>query len=43
LLTPQGIKEKSVLAGQFLIRKMHEYEALKAEIEALQLDESMRK
>jgi len=43
LLTPQGIKEKSVLAGQFLIRKMHEYEALKAEIEALQLDESMCK
>jgi EPS-associated MarR family transcriptional regulator len=38
LLTPQGAREKSVLAGQFLIRKMHEYEALKAEIEALQLE-----
>lgn len=36
LLTPQGIAEKAVLTGRFLIRKMQEYETLRAEIEALQ-------
>lgn len=35
LLTPKGIAEKTVLTAQFLKRKMEEYEALKAEIEAL--------
>jgi len=34
-LTPKGIKEKSLIAGKFLKRKMAEYEALKAEIDAL--------
>lgn len=36
LLTPTGIAEKTALAGQFLKRKLVEYEALKAEIELLQ-------
>ena len=36
LLTPTGIAEKTALTGQFLKRKLVEYEALKAEIELLQ-------
>lgn len=32
-LTPKGIAEKAALTRKFLIRKMAEYEALKAEIE----------
>ena len=36
LLTPAGIAEKSGMTGRFLKRKMAEYEALKAEIAALQ-------
>ena len=35
LLTPQGFAEKAALTSRFLRRKMDEYEALKAEIEAL--------
>jgi len=35
LLTPKGIAEKTALTGRFLQRKMREYEALKAEIEAV--------
>lgn len=35
VLTPRGIAEKAKLTGNFLKRKMEEYEALKAEIEAL--------
>lgn len=35
-LTPTGIAEKAALTGHFLSRKMSEYEALKAEIDALQ-------
>ena len=35
VLTPKGIKEKSLITGKFLKRKMAEYEALKAEIDAL--------
>ena len=38
LLTPAGIAEKAALTGRFLKRKMAEYEALKAEIDALQAD-----
>ncbi|MGV0958308.1 MAG: MarR family EPS-associated transcriptional regulator [Limnohabitans sp.] len=38
MLTPAGISEKAVLTGQFLQRKMAEYEALKKEIEALSND-----
>ncbi len=35
LLTPKRIAEKTALTGRFLRRKMQEYEALKAEIEAV--------
>jgi predicted nucleotidyltransferase len=38
LLTPSGIAEKAALTGRFLKRKMEEYEALKAEIESLQIE-----
>jgi len=40
VLTPQGIAEKAMLAGSFLIRKMTEYEQLQAEIEALKVEMS---
>ena len=36
ILTPHGIREKSVLAARFLRRKMQEYEDLRCEIERLQ-------
>lgn len=36
LLTPKGIAEKTALTARFLNRKMKEYEALKAEIAALE-------
>lgn len=36
VLTPRGIAEKAKLTSNFLKRKMEEYEALKAEIKALQ-------
>jgi EPS-associated MarR family transcriptional regulator len=35
VLTPTGIAEKATITHRFLRRKMNEYEALKAEIEAL--------
>ncbi len=35
ILTPKGIARKAVLTRAFLVRKMEEYEALKAEIDAL--------
>jgi EPS-associated MarR family transcriptional regulator len=35
ILTPRGVAEKTRLTGAFLKRKVAEYEALKAEIEAL--------
>lgn len=35
LLTPAGLAEKAALTGRFLQRKIAEYEALRAEIEAL--------
>lgn len=38
LLTPQGIAEKIALTSSFLKRKMEEYDALKAEIEALKAE-----
>lgn len=37
VLTPSGIAEKAALTGRFLARKIREYEALSAEIEALRL------
>ena len=36
LLTPQGLSAKTALTARFLKRKLREYDALKAEIEALQ-------
>src|SRR5262245_9995772 len=41
ILTPKGAAEKAALTGAFLQRKMREYEALKAEIEALRLESSV--
>jgi EPS-associated MarR family transcriptional regulator len=38
LLTPAGIAEKGSLTSRFLKRKMQEYEALHAEIAALQAE-----
>jgi EPS-associated MarR family transcriptional regulator len=35
ILTPQGLTEKAALTARFLVRKQKEYEALKAEIEAV--------
>lgn len=37
LLTPQGISQKTLLASDFLKRKMKEYEMLKSEIKNLKL------
>ena len=36
LLTPKGIREKSILTHKFIKRKRKEYEDLKSEIEALE-------
>ena len=38
LLTPTGVAEKAALTKRFLQRKMAEYEKLRGEIEALQLE-----
>jgi EPS-associated MarR family transcriptional regulator len=38
VLTPKGLAQKAVLTRAFLVRKMAEYEALKEEIEALQVE-----
>lgn len=38
VLTPTGMVEKAAITHSFLQRKMDEYEALKAEIEALRLE-----
>ena len=38
LLTPTGVAEKAVLTRRFLQRKVAEYEKLRGEIEALQLE-----
>jgi EPS-associated MarR family transcriptional regulator len=39
LLTPDGVAQKVLLAGQFLKRKMREYEQLKLEIESLKTEQ----
>ena len=36
LLTPKGIREKSLITGKFLIRKKQEFEALREEINTLE-------
>jgi EPS-associated MarR family transcriptional regulator len=38
VLTPSGIAEKAEITHRFLKRKMEEYDALKAEIEALKYE-----
>jgi len=38
LLTPTGVAEKAALTKRFLQRKMAEYEKLRGEIDALQLE-----
>lgn len=38
LLTPTGVAEKAALTRRFLQRKLAEYEKLRGEIEALQLE-----
>lgn len=38
LLTPKGIEEKTRFAVRYLRHKLHEFDALKAEIELLQLE-----
>lgn len=39
LLTPKGALEKATLTGRFLKRKMQEYDALTAEIEAIRQEQ----
>jgi EPS-associated MarR family transcriptional regulator len=39
ILTPTGIAEKAAMTRQFLVRKLAEYEALRAEIELLRREE----
>ena len=36
LLTPRGIREKSLLTHRFIVRKRQEFNALRAEIESLE-------
>jgi EPS-associated MarR family transcriptional regulator len=36
LLTPKGIREKSLITSSFLVRKKQEFEALKKEIDSLE-------
>ena len=38
LLTPKGIREKSLVTSKFLVRKKQEYELLKKEIIKLERD-----
>ena len=38
LLTPKGVEEKARMTVSFLRHKLHEFDALKAEIERLQLE-----
>lgn len=44
VLTPRGIAERTAITRRFLARKMEEYEALKAEIDALsaEMEEPMK-
>ena len=36
LMTPKGVREKSLLAHRFVVRKRQEFHSLRAEIEALE-------
>jgi EPS-associated MarR family transcriptional regulator len=42
LLTPKGIREKSLVTSKFLVRKKQEYELLKKEINELERDMGLR-
>lgn len=42
VLTPSGIAEKAAVTHRFLQRKMDEYQALKAEIEALRAETELK-
>lgn len=42
VLTPSGVAEKAAVTHRFLKRKMEEYEALRAEIEALRSEAEIR-
>jgi len=44
VLTPRGLAEKATLTARFLMRKREEYEALRAEIEAVgrEFDQAIR-
>jgi EPS-associated MarR family transcriptional regulator len=42
LLTPKGIREKSLVASKFLVRKKQEYKLLKKEIAELQKDMGLK-
>ena len=43
LLTPRGIREKSLLTHRFIGRKRQEFEALRAEIESLEEEVGLAK
>jgi EPS-associated MarR family transcriptional regulator len=43
LLTPKGIREKSLLTHRFIGRKRQEFDALRAEIEALEEEAGLAK
>ena len=43
LLTPKGIREKSLLTHRFIGRKRQEFEALRAEIESLEEEVGLAK
>jgi len=36
LITPKGIREKSLITSKFLVRKKQEFEALKKEIDSFE-------
>jgi EPS-associated MarR family transcriptional regulator len=42
ILTPYGLAAKAALTARFLMRKREEYEALKAEIEAVEFDQAVQ-
>ena len=42
LLTPKGIREKSLLTHSFIDRKRQEFEDLRAEIQALELEAGLK-
>ena len=42
ILTPKGIREKSLITSKFLVRKKQEFEALKKEIAELEQDAGLK-